>query len=55
MAKKILRFEIVAEMEIDTEWYNNESDEKIIEIEKGNTDPTIMDHIISEKLTIRDK
>jgi len=55
--KKIVRVEVAAEIEIDTEWYGtgtDRSDETILELEKNNWQEWIVDHVVSEKLSIRD-
>lgn len=55
MAKKILTVTIVAEVEIDTDWYNSEiSDEGIKNIEGGSWLDWIGDHVKSEKIELRD-
>jgi len=55
MAKKIIRAEIIAEIEVDTEWYGPDiSDETILTLEKNNWQEWIVDRVVSEKLTIKD-
>lgn len=68
--KKILKIEIVAEIEVDTDWYDPVEDwdgitarenikdieKHILKVEKQNYPEWILDgHIVSDKLTIRDK
>jgi len=57
--KKIVRVEIVAEIETDTSWYEDPikdaTDEEIIICESEQYHEWIEDHIISEKITVRDK
>ena len=54
MAKKIITVELVAEMEVDTSWYEDDTDDGIVEAEKYNYQEWIADHIISEEVSIRD-
>ena len=54
--KKIIRAEIIAEIEVDTDWYGEVvSNETILELEKTNWQEWIVDHVIVEKLFITDK
>ena len=55
MAKKIIRLEIVAEMEVNTDWYDDSSDESIMEHEKNSWIEWIGEKYISEKITIHEK
>jgi hypothetical protein len=53
--KKILTVKIVAEMEVDTLWYDDSlTDEGIKNIEGNNWIEWIGDHVISEDISIRD-
>ena len=54
MSKKILRIEIVAEMEVDTDWYGDLDDEGIKNFEGSNWIEWIGDNYISEKITLGD-
>jgi hypothetical protein len=54
MAKKIVRVEVVAEQEVDTEWYEDNTDDGIIEAEAENWQEWIVDNVVSEEVTIRD-
>jgi hypothetical protein len=55
MAKKILRVEVIAEMEVDTDWYDGLTDEGIINVEGNNWIEWIGENRISEKITLREK
>jgi hypothetical protein len=55
MAKKILRVEVIAEMEVDTDWYDGLNEEGIINVEGNNWIEWIGDNYISEKITLREK
>ena len=51
--KKIVTYTLVAEMEVDTNWYDDESDSAIKKAEKDNAVEWVFDNIKSEKITIK--
>ena len=58
--KKILKVVVVAEIEVDTDWYDHEKNIKdiekyILEVEKLNYFEWLHDYVVSDKLTIRNK
>ena len=54
--KKIVRVEIVAELEIDTDWYpKGYTDEQILDDEKHNWHEWVHENYISDEFSIRDK
>ena len=55
MSKKIVTVKIVAEIEVDSEWYDNGSDEGIKEAESDNWIEWIDEHIISEEISVKDR
>ena len=59
MSKKIVRVEVIAEMEVDTDWYPDWCDEGITnkdikKIESESWLEWIGDNLISEKISVRD-
>ena len=58
MSKKIVRVEVIAEMEVDTDWYGNGKTVTDNEIKKAEGDNWIEwigdNFIISEKISVRD-
>lgn len=51
--KKILTYTLVAEMEIDTSWYDEKTDKAIKETELKLARDWAFDNIKSEKITIK--
>lgn len=52
--KKIVRVELVAEVEVDTDWYDDKSEEGMIKIEENHFNEWILDEIVSHKISFRD-
>jgi len=53
MAKRIITYTLVAEMEIDTKWYDETSDTEIKKFELANAKGWVFDNIKNEKITIK--
>lgn len=53
MAKKIITYTLVAEMEINTNWYDEETDSAIKQSEMDRKREWIFDNIKTEKISIR--
>lgn len=51
--KKILRVELIAEMEIDTTWYDEDDDESIIRSEKSVAHEWVLSNVIKERYTLK--
>jgi hypothetical protein len=51
--KKILRVELIAEMEIDTTWYDDQDDESIIKSEKEIAHEWAFSNIVKERYTLK--
>jgi len=53
MAKKIITYTLIAEIEVDTKWYDDKTDAAIKKLEKDNACEWAFDNIKSEKITIK--
>lgn len=52
--KKIVRVEIISECVVDTDWYEDSSDEGMIKDERAHSHEWVLDNILSQKVTIKD-
>lgn len=53
MAKKIITYTLIAEVEVDTKWYDDKSDEAIMKMEKDNAAEWAFEYVKDEKISIK--
>lgn len=53
--KKVIKVEVVAEIEVDAEFYEGMSNDEIATLEMENWQEWILENVISDKITVTDK
>lgn len=48
-----MRYTLVAELEIDTDWYDEKTEKAIKEVEKKNAIEWVFDNVVSEKIVFK--